>query len=133
MRGAVQESPKRGGVVRGGADPPPKTPLAQQAGQQKSTLEQQSMQLILDYTQKKAEEEMQKQQYEMERQQQEMQMRLQSEMARLQGSYSYSFPTGHQTMNMMQQSPNAAVSLSMSTAATPQISASAAAPAAGTN
>jgi hypothetical protein len=54
--------------------------LQQQAAQQKAALEQQAMQLTMEYQQKKAEEEMMQKQYEMQQQQYDMQIRMQKEM-----------------------------------------------------
>jgi len=56
--------------------------LQQQAAQQKAALEQQAMQLTMEFQQRKADEEMQKQQYEMEKAQLEMQQKMAKEMER---------------------------------------------------
>merc|ERR1712224_1170003 len=57
--------------------------LRQQAAQQKAVLEQQAMQLTMEYQQKKGEEEMMAKQYDMQKQQYELQVKQQEEMAKL--------------------------------------------------
>lgn len=63
--------------------------LQQQAAQQKAALEQQAMQLTMEFQQKKAEEEMQKQQYEMEKAQLEMQQKMAKEMEKFTAAPSF--------------------------------------------
>merc|ERR1712112_88334 len=57
--------------------------LQRQAAQQKSALDQQAMELTMEYQMKKTEEHMAKQQYSMEKQQFEMQNKMKKEMDKL--------------------------------------------------
>merc|ERR1719215_714487 len=57
--------------------------LQLQAGQQKAVLEQQAMQLSMEYEQRKAEENMYRQQYDIQRQQMEMSMKMAQDYQRM--------------------------------------------------